>query len=142
MSKLGRKREKDEYKPATVSARLTWEEYKKLKDTCEKLNMTTSEYIRNLIVKAKSPTVNLKRLKEKCEGLKAISAEINRIGNNINQIARHANTRRELDITILEKLVRIEEELNHLLFTFHKWLEEEVDAYTPPNKQESPKEQD
>lgn len=142
MSKLGRNKEKDEYKPAIISTRLTWEEYKKLKETCEKLGITTSEYIRNLIVKAKSPAMNLKKIRERCKGLKAVAKEINYIGNNINQVAKYANTKRELDITILEKLVRIEEELDHLLFMLHKWLEEEIDAYTPPKQQKSLEEQD
>jgi len=140
MSKLGKKKEKDEYKPAIISARLTWEEYKKLKETCEKLGITTSEYIRNLIVKAKSPAVNLKKIRERCEGLKAVAKEINCISNNLNQVAKYANTKRELDITILEKLLRIEGELDHLLFMLHKWLEEEIDAYSPSTEQKFSKE--
>lgn len=135
MSKLGRKRkDKDEYKPAVVSTRLEWEDYENLKRICETLNMTTSEYIRYLISKGQQPFINLQRIKEKCSGLKEIAKEINHIGNNINQIAKYVNSKKEIDIAVLEKLVRIEEELNQFLYLFNKWLEEEVNADTPSDR--------
>jgi transcriptional regulator with XRE-family HTH domain len=131
MSKLGRKNKgRYEYKPAVVSTRLEWEEYEMLKDTVEKLGMTTSEYLRYLLEHQKQPKINIKKIKEKCEGLKDFVREINYIGVNINQIARYANKNREIDIAVLEKLVSIEEELNHLLYKFQKWIEESLDADT------------
>jgi len=131
MSKLGRKKKsKDEYKPAVVSTRLKWEEYEKLKNTVEKLGMTTSEYLRYLLEHQKQPKVDIKKIKEKCEKLKDFVREINYIGVNMNQIARYTNKKREIDVAVLEKLTKIEEELNYLLYIFQKWIEENVDADT------------
>jgi transcriptional regulator with XRE-family HTH domain len=128
MSKLGRKRnEKDTYKPAVISTRLKWEEYENLKDIVEKLGMTTSEYLRYLIINKKQPKVNIEKILENCDGLKQIAKEINAIGVNINQIAKYINKKREIDVRALEKLVRIEEELNHLLYSVQTWLKEQVE---------------
>jgi len=118
MSKLGRKKNgKDTYKPSVVSTRLEWEEYERLRDTVEKLGMTTSEYLRYLILNKKQPKVNINKIIKKCEGLKQVAREINAIGINLNQIARYTNKKREIDMAVLEKLVRIEEELNRLLYS-------------------------
>ena len=128
MSKLGRKRnEKDTYKPAVISTRLKWEEYENLKDIVEKLGMTTSEYLRYLIINKKQPKVNIEKILENCDRLKQIAKEINAIGVNINQIAKYINKKREIDVRALEKLVRIEEELNHLLYSVQTWLKEQVE---------------
>jgi transcriptional regulator with XRE-family HTH domain len=131
MSKLGRKRkDKDEYKPAVISTRLKWEEYENLKDIVKKLGMTTSEYLRYLIINRKQPKINIERILNNCEELRRLSKEINVIGVNINQIARYTNRKREIDVAVLEKLTKIEEELNYLLYTFQKWIEESLDADT------------
>jgi len=128
MSKLGRKRnEKDTYKPAVISTRLKWEEYENLKDIVKKLGMTTSEYLRYLIINKKQPKVNIEKILENCDRLKQIAKEINAIGVNINQIAKYINKKREIDVRALEKLVRIEEELNHLLYSVQTWLKEQVE---------------
>ena len=143
MSKLGRKKNgKDTYKPSVVSTRLEWEEYERLRDTVEKLGMTTSEYLRYLILNKKQPKVNINKIIKKCEGLKQVAREINAIGINLNQIARYANKKREIDVAILEKLTKIEEELNYLLYTFQKWIEEQLYVDTFTTKRESDKEQD
>jgi transcriptional regulator with XRE-family HTH domain len=138
MSKLGRKKNgKDTYKPAVVSTRLEWEEYERLRDTVEKLGMTTSEYLRYLILNKKQPKVNINKIIKKCEGLKQVAREINAIGINLNQIARYTNKKREIDMAVLEKLVRIEEELNRLLYSIQTWLKRQVeDADTLATEQE------
>ena len=138
MSKLGRKKNgKDTYKPSVVSTRLEWEEYERLRDTVEKLGMTTSEYLRYLILNKKQPKVNINKIIKKCEGLKQVAREINAIGINLNQIARYTNKKREIDMAVLEKLVRIEEELNRLLYSIQTWLKRQVeDADTLATEQE------
>ena len=143
MSKLGRKKKEiDRYKPAVVSTRLRWEEYERLRDTVEKLGVTTSEYLRYLIVSKKQPKININKILGKHEGLKQVAREINAIGINLNQIARYANKKREIDVAIMEKLTKIEEELNYLLYTFQKWIEEQLYVNTFTTKRESDKEQD
>lgn len=45
------------------------------------------------------------------DGIKALIPEIKRIGNNVNQIARHTN---ETDVVSLQDLQDVREELNHI----------------------------
>jgi len=41
--------------------------------------------------------------------------EINRIGNNLNQIAKHCNIKKSVDKLVLKELVDIEKKLNELM---------------------------
>ena len=90
----------------TCSAWVSDEIYKKVKDVADKNNTTPSKVIKSAIenveVRDKKTDLNLLR-------------EINRIGNNINQLAKRANENKSLDRFSLQALLNIETKLNELL---------------------------
>ena len=65
-----------------VTVRLTPIEYEALKSKCSKARVSLSEYIR-VTIKDKDVYI--------IEGVPELLLELNRIGNNINQIARAVN---------------------------------------------------
>lgn len=135
MSKLGRRRKNEkEVKTKVVGARLTDEEYQELVERCEKLGITPSQYLRYLLAKKEPPRVDIKKVLELCEGYKELAREVNAIGVNLNQLTRYVHLKRELDIRVLEKMTKIEEELRNLLYLAYKAIEERVDADTPSAK--------
>jgi len=64
-----------------------------------------SDVIRDLIINGKINTDT---------GKVKISYELNRIGNNINQIARNCNIKKAVDIAVLEQLKIIENLLSEI----------------------------
>ena len=94
-------------KEKRVTIRLTQEEYEKLKEKANTLGITTSAYIRKKILG------NREKVLTKCD--KDLLYEINRIGNNLNQIAKHCNINKSVDKLVLQELVTIEQQLQKLL---------------------------
>jgi len=90
-----------------ITIRLTDDEYLLLKQQSNNLDITLSEYIRKKILG------NRERITNKCT--KELLYEINRIGNNLNQIARHCNINKSVDKLVLKELVDIEKKLNELM---------------------------
>lgn len=90
-----------------VTIRLTQDEYNKLNNETQKLNMSMSELIRHKILN--------KKVKVKSKLSTQIVYELNRIGNNLNQIAKHCNTTKTIDKLVLQQLVDIEKELKKIL---------------------------
>ena len=104
MSEIRNKRNK------TISFRLTLSEKEKLDNLVKEYQVkNVSDFIRQVILTGKYKTTQAQQNYER------LLYEINRIGNNINQIARLCNTRGEVDIQVLEELARIEEMLDMLL---------------------------
>lgn len=67
-----------------MNIRVTDEEYEKISDRAEYCNLSVSDYVRKQAVDGaiiKMETVDIKEL----------STELNKIGVNINQIAKHVN---------------------------------------------------
>lgn len=80
---------KGEYKSKIVQARVTEEEFRSLHKQATYTGLTMTTLIRNkLLGTQKQQFVNAKDLLQQ---LDAIGTEIGRTGNNINQLARHAN---------------------------------------------------
>lgn len=72
-----------------IKAKLTDDEFKALLDIQKTSGMNRMELIRKRVLGAGSTvTVNVKEL---LGALDAVGAELGRAGNNINQLARHAN---------------------------------------------------
>lgn len=69
-----------------ICIRLTDDERDRIADKAEKSNLSMQEYIINCALNKKITVVNSH------EDLAKMRAEIKRIGNNINQIAKKANT--------------------------------------------------
>ena len=93
-----------------VTIRFTPDEYNSLKEKATQFDMTLSDYVRTTLLSKRE-----KVRPSKCD--KSLVYEINRIGNNLNQIARHCNTTGTVDKLVLKELVEIEKKLNELL----KW---------------------
>lgn len=87
--------------------RLTQDEHEQLSKLADENDLTLSEYIRRSALKRKTKITT--------EFEKALYFEINRIGNNLNQIAKYVNTNKKLDKFVLKSLVSIERELKELL---------------------------
>lgn len=80
---------KGEYKSKIVQARVTEEEFRFLHKQATDVGLTMTTLIRNKVLGTqKQQVVNAKDLLQQ---LDAIGTEIERTGNNINQLARHAN---------------------------------------------------
>ncbi len=93
-----------------VTIRFTQNEYNELKEKATQFDMTLSDYIRTTLLSKRE-----KVRPSKCD--KRLLYEINRIGNNLNQIAKHCNTIGTIDKFALKELVDIEKKLNEIL----KW---------------------
>lgn len=104
-------------KTSKLSLRLTESERAHVNLQCEKFGIKSSEYIRRLIEQDMG-RCNLNEMKTKEEFLrrKALIYEINRIGNNINQIAKNVNSGVSFEFektklfTMMDKVIRLLEE--------------------------------
>ena len=100
------KKDKRMAKDKRVTIRFTDDEYNQLKAKADELDISLSTYIR------KKTLGNRERISTKCD--KKLLYEINRIGNNLNQIAKHCNINKSVDKLVLKSLVEIEKKLNDL----------------------------
>ena len=91
-----------------VTIRFTPDEYNSLKEKATQFDMTLSDYIRTKLL-----TKREKIRPSKCN--KELLYHINRIGNNLNQIAKHCNISKSIDKLVLKELINIEQQLNKLL---------------------------
>ena len=90
-----------------VTIRLTEDEYKNFTKQADELAISLSEFIRLKLN-------NINKIKtSKCD--KNLVYEINRIGLNLNQIAKYTNSRKIVDKLVLEQLIAIEKQLNKVL---------------------------
>ena len=87
----------------TKSLRFSLAEYESINLELEKTNLSFSSFTRNLLLK--------KKVNSKIDDL--LLKEINRIGNNLNQIARAVN--RQERINVLSELVKIEQSFKELV---------------------------
>jgi len=95
--------------------RLSAEELNILKDKASAVNMSRTEYIRNILLfgAARAKTNFNKEYADK------LLYELNRIGNNINQIAYQANSSRSVSKNDFSNLY---EEYNNLLACFENFV--------------------
>ncbi len=99
-----------EIKNKTISFRLTPSEKEKLNELIEQHKVKNiSDFIRQIILTGKFKTT------KQAQNYERLLYEINKIGNNINQIAKLCNIEKQIDIKALEELAKIEEELSILL---------------------------
>ena len=86
----GRPKLKEGKRTKFINVRFTEDEYKTVSDLEKELAISKTELIRMRILSdAKRTVINSKEL---IRNLDAIGAEMGRVGNNINQLAKHANT--------------------------------------------------
>ncbi len=108
----GKKGKKDK----TLVIRLTNSEYKRIKKLAELEGLTVSELIRkSVFINEKTSKLNLfQRLLKKSETLKEFVRELNRIGVNLNQIARYCNSIKDVDEKVLNVLLAYFDELRSI----------------------------
>ena len=87
----------------TKSLRFSLAEYESINLELEKTNLSFSSFTRNLLLK--------KKINSKIDD--KLILEINRIGNNLNQIARAVNKQER--INVLSELVKIEQSIKELV---------------------------
>lgn len=87
------------------SIRLSGEENSKLNEMLETHNISFSDYGRSRILGYK--------IKSKIDN--DLIFEINKIGNNLNQLAKVANQNKSIEVEVLQSLVSIEKKLGNLL---------------------------
>ena len=94
-----------------INVRFTEEEYREITDLEKELSVSKTDLIRMRILSdAKSIVINSREL---IKHLDSAGGEMGRIGNNINQLAKHANTLKlkgELTANIITQFNKLFEE--------------------------------
>jgi len=89
--------------------------YNEIKKIADDNNITISKLLKEALKKITNNDIkNIKTIKTKIETNKRIVYELNRIGLNLNQIAKYANSKKVLDKLVLEELIQIEKYLQGL----------------------------
>ena len=100
----------DEKRTELISFRLTPTEKDKLSDLVKEYQVKNiSDFIRQVILTGKFKTTKEQQNYER------LLYEVNKIGNNINQIAKLCNIQGKVDIQVLEQLSKVEELLDILI---------------------------
>jgi len=96
--------------------RFSPEEAERLERIAQAKGITLSDFIRRSVLGYKIPErMSPERLARRSKIFRKYLGEVNKIGANINQIARYCNQYREVDVLVLERLVEVERELKELL---------------------------
>lgn len=98
-----------ENKTERLQLRLTPTDKKNIEYFSEKMNLTMSEFV--------TLTLRRKRIII-CENLPELISQIQRIGNNINQIVRVANTNQYVSIKNVDEVKKLMAECRNLLKAF------------------------
>lgn len=92
--------------PHKVSVRLSDSEKEKLELNASMAGLKASAYIRHVIS-------NAKPLVHKFD--KTMIIQISKIGNNLNQISKHANTHKTIDCIVLKQILDVNKKLDDLI---------------------------
>lgn len=100
-----------ETKYKSLKVAITHEEYKKLQELAFENDKKISGYVRHLILITNALDKKTKHITPKTytPADPLLLRELNQIGNNLNQIAKYCNLKRELDSNVLENLELIEQ---------------------------------
>ncbi len=89
-----------------ISVRFSEDQKNNIELNATLAGITVSSYIRNAVSGSKPPIHKFD---------KAMMVQISKIGNNLNQIARHANLKKSIDQIVLKCIISINDDLNGLL---------------------------
>jgi hypothetical protein len=103
-----------ERRTCSVGIKLTPTERLEFEAAANALGMTLSVYLRDLCAKR---SANVASVIRRSPEAKAIMRELSAIGNNINQLAKHANTVDEMPsrAVLLTAIDRLKEAMAHIL---------------------------
>ena len=104
--------------------RLTTEEYEKAKELSEALGVSMAELFRSKFFKGELPRFKRENIEKICSHIPALVKEVNKIGVNINQIAKYCHKGRVVDYSVLRRLDEIDEKLASLLLLVVRLFEE------------------
>lgn len=104
--------------------RLTTDEYAKVKELAEALGVSAADVIRIKVFSGEFPRLKRANLERVCSYLPALVREVNRIGVNVNQIAKRCARGRVVDFQVLQELKEINEQLGSLLLLVVRLFEE------------------
>ena len=105
------------------TVRFSREEVERLEQIANAKGITLSDLIRRSVLKIPIPErMSPEKLAKKNEALREVAYELNKIGINVNQIARYCNKNREVDALVLEKLIQIERKLEEIFITAYESL--------------------
>ena len=113
----------EEKRTVTIATKLTEKEAERVKQIAQAKGLTASELLRRSVLNLPIPErISPERLKKKNEVIRRLVYEINKLGINLNQVARHCNRYREVDALVLEEIIAIERKLTELLETAYRSL--------------------
>lgn len=115
--------EKKRLRDKQIKVFLLDEEYETLKEKCSNLNISYSDYFRQLIAFG---YIKPSSRKDSIEDHKKFLYEMNHIGGNINQIARKVNSQRVETKADYENLMR---EINQLYHAYSKAVKGEIETF-------------
>ncbi|WP_297969016.1 MobC family plasmid mobilization relaxosome protein [uncultured Campylobacter sp.] len=92
--------------PHKVSVRLSDSEKEKLELNASMSGLNKSSYIRYVLINAKPPIHKFD---------KTMIIQVAKIGNNLNQIAKHANTHKTIDGIVLKQMLDVNKKLDDLI---------------------------
>lgn len=89
-----------------ISIRLNDDEKEKLELNASLAGLKISAYIRHVISNTKPPTHKFD---------KTMIIQVAKIGNNINQIAKHVNIDKVIDCVVLKQIIDVNKKLDDLM---------------------------
>ena len=88
-------------------------EYNQIQEKAKSQNLKLSGYVRSVLNVKNDLDIKKSKSYTPCDP--ELLREINKIGNNINQISKYLNIKKELDYNILESLEKIEQYIKTLI---------------------------
>ena len=89
-----------------ISIRLNDDEKEKLELNASLSDLKVSAYIRHIILNTKPPIHKFD---------KTMVIQVAKIGNNLNQIAKHTNTHKTIDGIVLKQILDVNKKLDYLI---------------------------
>ena len=102
-----------------IKTRVSEEEYARARDLWLSLGLKESDFVRLKLLKASSVSIKLNAA-EALKTLDNIGSEIGRSGNNINQLARHANFLNKRGMLSVEVVTKFNELFSTYISLFRK----------------------
>jgi len=108
---MEKKQDKNRIRTQQLNIRLTETEYENVKEKAKFCNLTVSEFLRKQIMEGVI-------IKYEPFDIKALGNELNKIGVNINQIAKHINEKGgEYDRQDMDNLIREFQEIQSIVYS-------------------------
>lgn len=83
----------------SIKTRVNEAEKEKISDDAKAMHLNVSDYIRSVALRKRlaTPKLSIQDVENLDKALREVKSELNRMGNNINQIAKYANVSKDLN---------------------------------------------